>query len=97
VLSWIRLGHIEAGRKGKGMERNRKKENPWQLQPCPKFQPLNRGWLYLWIIIPHEVMLTLRLRIFKCRKTTDNFAENLASGGTLKLFSAGGQNLKLRH
>jgi len=37
---------------------------------------------------------TLLSHIFKCSKTTENFAENPASGGGLELFSAGGSEFK---
>jgi len=78
IAEWTSLIHITASRKG----------------TAAVSKPLNPGWLHLWIIIPHEVMLTLH---FKCN-TADNFAENFATGASPRVvFRRRAQNLKLCH
>jgi len=55
-------------------------------------KPLNPGWLHLWIIIKHEVMLTLSLCIYlnaKQQMTTESFA----SGEGPQVISGGGTRL----
>jgi len=87
----ISLSHI-APRNGK------EKKGRKPIATADVSQAMNPGWLHLWIIIPHEVMLTLCLCIYlNAVKQQITLQKILPVEGSSSCFLQRAQNLKLRH